>query len=496
MIENFVLGSAILAFLSAFLLARYFFSQRNSCWLGRKKVTNRNEHDWHILVRASRGVLGNNDRQLLELCDGNRHLFHFLGRMVHFRVSRGQETFVIQLIQHLQHEKWRECGKGLLETVLDFSFDASDMDYFLIQSCYRALSRIRFYLSYLPQTIYNVVVREVIREKLQCLLQKEDNAIREHITQATIIRIRSHLHFFGLSDNENLFRGYGEGCDINIHVNWENNLVHTLSNMYQHPEYHTLHDLICACRVLPLLLVGMRRYCDAQVLLQDEAFCRQRSRIFGSALGTRHFLDDLELLISSIDEALVERHPTMIDDAVVSFSSHIPDDGDCLYMISCFLLKFKRPLVRFKVLEYARWAFHRQLETPLTLTADALEHVGTVYLVNNDELLYLQYFHAAKSLRRYPDIGHLFCMLLLYGKRPTRQIEHSGLIFRCERMVIRLNEASVILDRLLLTLEDMSKLPTGPEIMEEASLVVACLHIIDGIRKPALTNHSKFWCKR
>ena len=240
----------------------------------------------------------------------------------------------------------------------------------------------------------------------------------------------------------------------------------------------------------------MRRYYDAEVLLQDEAFCRQRSRILGSALGRSHLLDDLERLITSSDEALVKLHPTVIDNAVVSFSSHLQDDGDTLYMIGCFLLKFERPVICFELLEHARWAFHQQLKAPLRLTAEVLEHIGTVYLVNNDESLSLQYFEVSKSLRRYPDIGHLYSTLLLYCKRPIRPIEGSGLFFRCERLMVRLNEVSVILDRLLLTLETMLKLPTEPEILKESSSVATCLHLIESLRKPASTHHSKSWWRR
>ena len=496
MIENVFLGCAILAFGLAYLLARHLVSQGERTWLGRNKATNRTGSDWNILVTASSGVLGKDDRQLLELCDGNRHLLHFLGRIIHFRVSRGQETFVTQLIQHLQHAKWRERGHGLLETVLSFSFDAKDIDYFLIRSCVIALSSIQRSLSYIPHTIYIVVVQEIIQEKLQWLLQKEGDAVREHIIQATIRRIRSHLQRLRLSDDDVCFHGYGEESDSNDHVGWEKNLVHTLSNMYQHPDNYVLHDLVCVCRVLPSLLVGMRRYCDAQVLLQDDEFCRQRSRILGSALGTSHLLDDLELLITSSDEALVTFHPTVIDNASVSFSSYIQNDGDSLYRIGCFLQKFERTQVCLKVLEQARWTFHQQLKVPLRLTADALEHVGTVHLVNNDELLYLQYFEAAKLLRRNPDIGHLYSTLLLCCKRPIPRIEVFGLIFRYERLMIRLSDANVILDRLLLTLKVMSNLPTEPEILQEASLVVACLHINDGIRKSVQILHSKSWWRR
>jgi len=488
----FLVTCAIITLLLAVLLRMLF--ERQSGFGARIKGAD--EMDWHALVEASEGVITKGERKLLDLCHGNRHLLHFVGRTIHFCVTRGHSTFVFRLISHLQREKWRERRDGLLETTLNFSFDADDEDYQLIRSCLVAMLAIKTITSFIPVKVCDMLIQEVIREKVKTMIQQDDenDYVLEQIIQSTTIRIRSYLRLLGLADGTALSQPFWErnGSD-DILVEWKDRLVQVLSATCHRPDDHLLQDVVFACRIFPSFLVQIRRFYDAQWLLRNERFCILRSEVLGGELGTKQHIDDLKMLLSSSQDALVTLDAAVIENSLLTFSYCLPDDGDALYGIGCFLFQSKKPLACIDVLEEARWIFHQRLEAPLTLVADALEYLGTLYLVHDEEGLYYQYYGAAKSLRTVPDVLQLYGALEVYCKFPIRPIESPGLIFRVERLLARLLEANIILNRLLLTLQAMTDLPTDPDIFREESLVATCSRIIDGI--PVPSRQSNCWWK-
>ena len=423
--------------------------------------------------------------------------------MIHFYVTyRGnhQSTtmFVPRLIDHLQSERWRERGDALLETILEFTFDSDDVDYHLMKRCLIAITTIQIHTLVIPQVVCDIVVRNVVREEIQhmtkgMLQQPQDFFVLEHVTLSTTNRIQSMLQLLGLADGMALSQAYWEDSNsVDALVNWKDRVVEILTTIYQHADEYTTDELVCACTILPSFLVRIRRYFNTQELLQDAVFCQQRSIVLGSIAGAKQHLDDLKLLTSLSHQALVKLQPTVIEDVVLAFSAHVQTDGNCLYSLGSFLLESEKHLACFEVLENARWVHKLQLGAQLSLVADALDHLGTLYAVQKEEKAYSRYASVAASLRTDPNLDNLYAALILYCKHPIRA--EAGFIFRLEQLLARLQALQEIFDSLLLTLQTMSHLPSDPGIFDEISLIETCLQIIDGIRIPEVPlRHIRWW---
>jgi hypothetical protein len=504
--NDVVMSSGVLMVAASLILAIYLMERqlllyRTLHYDEDDDVKANNETDWNTLTKASHGILCNEDRPLLTLCQGNRHLLEFVGRTIYFCITyRGHQstTMVPRLIHHLQCERWRERGDGLLETILEFTFDSDDEDYHLMKRCFMAITTIQLHTSVIPQVVCDMVVLNVVREEMQHMtrnvLQTLDDFVLEQVTLSTTNRIQSMLQLLGLADGMALSQAYWEDSNgVDTLEDWKDHVVEMLTTMYQHADECTTEELVCACTMLPSFLVRIRRYLNAQELLQDAVFCQQRSIVLGSVAGAQQHLADLKLLTSLSHQALVKLRPTVMEDVVLAFSVHVQNDGDCLYSLGCFLLESEKSLACFEVLDNARWVHHQRLEAPLSLVADALEHLGTLYLVQKEETAYSRYAGAATSLRTDPNVDNLYAALILYCKYPI--CADAGFIFRLERLLARLQDVQEILDSLLLTLQSMSQLPTDPDILDETSLIETCLQLIDGIRIPEAPppQHRRWW---